>query len=32
VIIASNYRDEDEFGGKDLNDVLNLFDVLHEIP
>ena len=32
VIIASNYRAKDEFGGKDLNDVLNLFDVLNEIP
>lgn len=32
VIIGSNYRDKDEFGGKDLNDVLNLFDVLNEIP
>ena len=32
MIIASNYRDEDEFGGKDLDDVLNLFDVLEEVP
>lgn len=37
VVIASNYRGNDggdgkeEFGGKDINDVLNLFNVLEEI-
>ena len=37
VVIASNYRGnsqsegEEEFGGKDVNDVLNLIDVLPEI-
>lgn len=38
VVIGCNYRGggksegEDEFGGKDINDVLNLIDVLTEIP
>lgn len=37
VVIASNYRGngggegQEEFGGKDVNDVLNLIDVLEEI-
>ena len=37
VVIASQYREgghsegKDEFGGKDVNDVLNLIEVLHEI-
>jgi len=37
VVIASNYRGngksegKEEFGGKDVNDVLNLIDVLEEI-
>lgn len=32
IILASNYREQDEFGGKDLNDVLNLMNSAHEIP
>lgn len=38
VVIGCNYRGsgssegEDEFGGEDVNDVLNLLEVLHEIP
>lgn len=38
VVIGCNYRGsgasegEDEFGGKDINDVLNLLEVLEEIP
>ena len=24
VVVASQYRDDDEFGGKEINDVLNL--------
>jgi len=32
VVIASNYRADEEFGGQDINDVLNLFDVLEETP
>lgn len=32
VVLASQYRDEDEFGGKDVDDVLNLFSVAGEIP
>lgn len=31
IIIASNYRTHDEFGGKDLNDVLNLIHVADEL-
>ena len=31
IILASNYRSQDEFGGKDLNDVLNLISVADEI-
>jgi dipeptidyl aminopeptidase/acylaminoacyl peptidase len=38
VVIASQYRGsdggegDDEFGGSDVNDVLNLIELLHEIP
>lgn len=32
VLIGSNYRKQDEFGGADLNDVLNLFYTLNEVP
>lgn len=32
VVIASNYREKDEFGGKDVNDVLNLFEIIDELP
>ena len=38
VVIGCNYRGggksegEDEFGGKDINDVLNLIEVIKEIP
>jgi peptidoglycan/xylan/chitin deacetylase (PgdA/CDA1 family) len=31
IILASNYRAKDEFGGKDLNDVLYLIDVAEQI-
>ncbi len=31
VIIGSNYREKDEFGGKELNDVLNLTETVREI-
>ncbi len=27
VVLASQYREEDEFGGKDVNDVLNLVPI-----
>jgi len=31
VIIGSNYRDNDEFGGSEINDVLNLTETIKEI-
>lgn len=31
VVLASNYREEDEFGGKDINDVLNLISLSKDI-
>jgi len=31
VIIGSNYRDKDEFGGAEINDVLNLTETAKEI-
>lgn len=31
VIIGSNYRENDEFGGKEINDVLNLTETVKEI-
>ena len=31
VILASNYREEDEFGGKDVNDVINLIHTVGSI-
>lgn len=31
VVIASNYRDNDEYGGKDVNDVLHLIETLKEV-
>ncbi len=31
AVLASNYRDEDEFGGKDVNDVLSLFSIADEL-
>ena len=31
IILASNYRIHDEFGGKDLNDVLNLIHVADQL-
>lgn len=31
VVIASNYRENDEYGGKDVNDVLNLVETLNEL-
>lgn len=32
VILASNYRKNDEFGGNDINDVLNLIETAQYIP
>lgn len=32
VIIASNYREKDEFGGSEINDVLVLTKTIQEIP
>lgn len=32
VVTASNYRWEDEFGGADTNDVLNLLAITRELP
>ena len=31
VIIGSNYREKDEFGGAEINDVLNLTETVKEI-
>lgn len=31
VVLASQYRKEDEFGGEDVNDILNLFPIADEI-
>lgn len=31
VVLASNYREKDEFGGKDVNDVINLISLTKEI-
>ena len=31
IILASNYRDQDEYGGRDLNDVLNLIHIAAQI-
>lgn len=32
LVLASQYRDEDEFGGSDINDVLKLLKLADEIP
>lgn len=32
TVLASQYRDKDEFGGKDIYDVLNLMKLADEIP
>lgn len=32
TVLASNYRENDEFGGSDVNDVLNLISLADEIP
>jgi dipeptidyl aminopeptidase/acylaminoacyl peptidase len=32
VVLATNYREDEEFGGKDVDDVLNLIDVAKEFP
>ncbi len=32
VIVGSNYREKDEFGGAEINDVLHLFETIKEIP
>ena len=31
IILASNYREQDEFGGKEINDVLNLIETTKTI-
>jgi len=31
VVLASNYREEDEFGGREINDILNLVPLADEI-
>jgi len=31
IIIGSNYREQDEFGGKDIDDVLNLIETTREL-
>lgn len=32
AVFASNYRDDDEFGGKDVDDIINLMEVAEEFP
>ena len=32
TVLASNYREKDEFGGSDVNDILNLISLADEIP
>ncbi len=32
TVLASNYRENDEFGGSDVNDILNLISLSDEIP
>ena len=32
TVLASNYREKDEFGGADVNDILNLISLADEIP
>ena len=32
VVLASQYRKEDEFGGKDVNDVLNFIKISEDLP
>ncbi|HAY35327.1 MAG TPA: prolyl oligopeptidase family serine peptidase [Ignavibacteria bacterium] len=32
IVLATNYRDADEFGGKDVDDVMNLLKLSDEIP
>ena len=32
IVLASNYSKEDEFGGKDVNDIMNLILLADEIP
>jgi len=27
IVIASQYRDDDEFGGEEINDIINLFEI-----
>ncbi len=31
-VIASNYREDDQFGGEDVNDILNLIDIIDDFP
>jgi dipeptidyl aminopeptidase/acylaminoacyl peptidase len=30
LVIASNYRENDQFGGEDVNDILNLIDIIDD--
>jgi dipeptidyl aminopeptidase/acylaminoacyl peptidase len=32
IAMMSNYRDDDELGGKDLNDILNLIEIAEDMP
>ena len=32
VVLSSNYREEDEFGGSEINDVMNLITLSDELP
>ena len=32
AVLASNYRKDDEFGGRDVNDIISLIDLSKEIP
>lgn len=31
-VIATNYRENDEFGGEDVKDILNLIDIIDDFP
>lgn len=32
IVLASNYREQDEFGGKDVKDVIRLIDIAEHLP
>ena len=32
AVFASNYREDDEFGGKDVDDIINIMEVAAEFP